>query len=656
MARVLEAMTKTLSDSEKSAVLNSPDFVLTSAAEYQGRVLKLYCKQVEHSGATNENYSELHWAIKVEGGVVNWYAAGPTTITFKEDVSTNALSWSKKWNRQGAKKIFPSCKNFVEYGCLKYSHHDSGTATQLKVSFETAIYWGAWNLKTSSNTWKMRKINRYFSTTPNLILKQDELTETFIRYDWSTPEPCDQLTIEVKGKTGEYGALSGYSITSGGLAGDVQIRNLLPGETYDITIKFRRKDSQVESTVKTMTTTYYYPYVEAITEEVLYPPEDDTYNTVQSFRIYNPLNREVTFYMGIKDGETEEGIIYQETRNWEWNEGEVNSYYSRLFEGSRLYPFLATSPSVDVYYFCKSHIETGEVGGADVLSHKSIKGKLAIVGTEVPDISPMTITWIDSSDAAQVTGQNVAASRNNWMVQNLSTLTVSIGNYAQGVAYATIKQYTVYFGKTVKTFLASEMPKTFNLDTFGINQNQKLKIKVEDSRGIIATTPEYTVQFKPYTEPSATIEAKRTNNYGPEVKTPFTYSYTSLDGKNGLKLYIKNSINQTKYIIGSSSSFGTTTSATSVTWDEQPNDSSVTYTIYVQDKFGDATAVGHAKVERGQPIFFIDEALLGVGVGCFPQGDGLYATRAKVDKFYIGDKLYIEYDATKNAIVFKSEG
>ena len=191
---MVQKITKTFTDSEKNAILQSPDFTLTSKAEYEGRRLKLYCKQVEKGGINN--YSEIHWALKVEGGVVKYYAAGPTTITFADAKG----SCNEKWSRTGVADVFPSSRNRVAYGCVRLDHNEDGTAPEMTISLSTAIYWGDWNLKTASNKWKARKINRFFTVTPNLILAVNGLTETSVNYEWTTSEDCSVIIPDIRGK------------------------------------------------------------------------------------------------------------------------------------------------------------------------------------------------------------------------------------------------------------------------------------------------------------------------------------------------------------------------------------------------------------------------------------------------------------------------
>lgn len=651
---MVQNITKTLTDAEKTAILTSPDFILTSKAEYEGRVLKLYCKQIESDGI--KNYSDIHWALKVEGGVVRYYAAGPTTITFKED-KTSGTSCNKKWSRTGVADVFPSSKNRVEYGCARLDHNADGSATPLKISLETAIYWGDWNLQIATNTWKLRKINRFFTVTPTLTLAANGLTETTIDYTWTTSEDCSAIIPDIKGKGKENASVTvtGTSSSTGVVAksGTISITNLLPGEVYDISLSFIRRDSEVPTTVRNSITTYYYPYVTTISADVLYPPASATGTSVQSFKVYNPLNRKVKVYMGLIDKSSSQGLIKYDS-SWKnyVNEGSPTQW---SFSQSDIYSHLLVTAYATVYYYCETYISDTKTQ----FSHKSTLGKISIIGNEIPNISPMKITWYDSdTNVTAITGQGTP-NTSNWMVQGLSKLVIDIDDFATGTGMASIDSYTIHFGKNTQTILASEMTTTITMDTYGISTDQTFKISVKDSRGKTNETQEYTIPFKPYAAPTGWITAKRTNNYGPEVKLTYGYNFAYLDGTNGVKVYyINSSDGDIYYLDGSFSSYAKyETSGKTVTLSGQNNDISITYTIYIRDRLGDSIGrdpvkAGYAKIERGQPIFFIDEEQLGVGVGCFPQGEGLHATTAYVNRIYLSEHAYIEADVDRDYIRF----
>jgi hypothetical protein len=215
------------------------------------------------------------------------------------------------------------------------------------------------------------------------------------------------------------------------------------------------------------------------------------------------------------------------------------------------------------------------------------------------------------------------------MVQNLSKLTVTIDNFATGTGGALIDSYTVYYGKNTKTFLASEMTKSFVLDITGQSENLSLQIAVKDSRGAIAKTKKLSVPIHKYEPPTAWITAKRKNNYGPTVEITYGYSFSSVNGKNGVRVSYWNTLGQAEYLNGGPGSYVTTVvSSKTISLGSQDNDRSITYSIGIADKFidalgGDLVNTGKAKVARGQPIFFIDEEHSGVGVNCFPNGSGL---------------------------------
>ena len=165
---------------------------------------------------------------------------------------------------------------------------------------------------------------------------------------------------------------------------------------------------------------------------------------------------------------------------------------------------------------------------------------------------------------------------------------------------------------------------------------------------------EKTITFYEYRKPFATIAAERINNYGTDVLLECGYRYSRVNGINGLKIYCTNSYSDvTTYFLGGEGSYAVLSdesgSLNPRTLSNITNDSSVTFTIYVEDLFSEVIQSGTAKIERGQPIFFIDELNSGVGVNCFPKGEGLWANR-----LYLNEKAYLIFE--DGNIIIRIEG
>ena len=121
-----------LTSTQIEKLLNSPDFTLTSKASYEGRVLRLYCKQYENGAEANS--STIHWMVRAEGGVVNWYGTGPTTVMVG---STAVLD---NYGRVSPSAVFPAGRNTYKSGSFTVNHKSNGTIDPLPMSISTAIY------------------------------------------------------------------------------------------------------------------------------------------------------------------------------------------------------------------------------------------------------------------------------------------------------------------------------------------------------------------------------------------------------------------------------------------------------------------------------------------------------------------------------------
>ena len=123
-------------------------FTLYSAGSYEGRKLRLYCTSTT---SIANNTSTINWTLYSEGGSVNYYSVGPTTVTINgTQVYYNTR---KEWSSQ----TFPASKGSVS-GSLTVAHNSDGKKT-ISLSLSTAIYVGA--VTTNNGTWALDDIPRY---------------------------------------------------------------------------------------------------------------------------------------------------------------------------------------------------------------------------------------------------------------------------------------------------------------------------------------------------------------------------------------------------------------------------------------------------------------------------------------------------------------
>ena len=592
-----------LTDAQVNTVINSYDFKLTSKATHEGRVFRLYCKQFENGA--EKNTSTIHWVTRSEGGVVNWYNTGPTTVSIGGNKVLN------KYPRPGINGKFPSGRNTYTSGSFTVNHKDSGAIDPLEVYITTAIYWGDWNLQTTDPiTWKLRKINRYFSKP--LSYSVTNLTETGCTITVSTSEPMSAITIT---ETNQKPFSSSISYNSSKKKATITISNMTPGIQYNFKATATRSDSGLKSYVNITPTTYHYPYVIQNNKATVFPGDS------VSVTVHNPLKKKITVYMGIKNNDTStSSIIASETTT------EERPVITFSPTAEKIYAKLPAAAATNVYYFCKT--EDGH------FSEKTNKGRISILGTEIPNIDNLVCLWVDSSESTrEVTGLEPVYGTDNWMVQNKSELTTCLQKGATGVN-TSINSYIFKLGNIEKVVLASDAYAGLEWGTLNLKGEQTLIITAIDARGLRNST-EVKIMFYPYEFPSASIEAVRRNNYGEIVDIVYGYKYSSVNNTNNIRLYYtitqKHNSYSTYYIYGNSSGFleeekpTTEEGFAELVREGVDNDYSAIFSIYIQDRFcEEPVLMEQSKIERGQPIFFIDEEQSGVGVNCFPSGEGLW--------------------------------
>ena len=613
-----------LTQAQINNLLASPDFTLVSKASYEGRVFKLYCKQYENGAEANT--STIHWMTRSEGGVVKWYNTGPTTVGIGGVKVLNA------YPRQGVNNNFPSGRNTYTSGSFIVNHKDSGAIDPLSVYITTAIYWGDWNLQTTDPvSWQLRKINRYFSRP--IEHSTSNLTETGCTITIKTSEPMSRATIkEDNGKT--FSSSIVYS--SDRKNATITITNLKPGTKYNFTVTSTRSDSGMSSSIRVTPTTYDYPYVVKNNNSTLYPGDSVT------LTIYNPLKRDIKIYMSLVDKNIDDSAVITNTSSYSAIQGETTITTT----AEMIYNSLPASVSANVYYFC----QTSDLK----FSEKTNKGRISIFinENELPNLTSgfRCLVWEAYSPVANITGQGTPADT-VWLVQGLSTLGIKIDRPARGY-YTSIVSYNLKIGHKEVTIPASDISSsTISWSELNLVGEQSLEITVTDARGLKNTTTKKII-FYPYKKPSASIKAVRVNNYGTNVTINFGWSCSNVNSTNKFKLYYtidQNGSSITNYIYGSSTNFISSSSESgsgTKSLTNISNEKGAIFTIFIQDLFGEPIEVESSRIERGQPIFFIDEEQSGVGVNCFPKGTGVWS-----NEFHFSPQVHMILE--ENSIKFK---
>lgn len=224
-------------------------------------------------------------------------------------------------------------------------------------------------------------------------------------------------------------------------------------------------------------------------------------------------------------------------------------------------------------------------------------------------------TFNSSNISYQDTNSNIAAitGNNKHIVRNLSNLKVSISN-ATAKKSASIKKYELTFNGITKTLTSAG---TVDFGTINLGSSSSVSVKAIDSRGN-STTASLPITILDWQLPTASISAKRINNYEDETKLTVQVSISSVNSKNAiqsLKYRYKKSTesNYSNYNSISNNETKTVVIDKLYVWDFQ---------VEIKDKFG--TKTYNFQVAKGMPIMMIDVDLISVGINCFPTKDNSF--------------------------------
>lgn len=252
-----------------------------------------------------------------------------------------------------------------------------------------------------------------------------------------------------------------------------------------------------------------------------------------------------------------------------------------------------TSNSRKVQFFIKTVI-----GGNTF--HSNIEKTLSIINGN-PTFTSSNISYKDNNSVTTAVTEN-----NQYLVQNLSSLLVTI-TPATALKGASISKYEVTINGVKKTITSAG-----NIDYGVINSgsNLILSVKVIDSRGN-STTASKTVNFLPWSLPTALITLKRKNNYENESYLKVDGSYSSVNSKNTLTIqYQYKKTSEATY-----SNLETLTDNKQITMTKY-KEFAWDFKIILKDKFG--TTTYNTVLPKGRFILFVDTKKLSVGVNCFP--------------------------------------
>lgn len=526
-----------------------------SSQYYGTRHLKLVCSQTSD---ISTNTSTIAWTLYSEGGSSDYYTTGPTSVyingtrVYYKDVTY----WDDR--------EFPASTGSVS-GTTTVQHTNDGTKT-ITCSITTAIYSSATETKTG--TWTLNSIPRYAT----LSVSNSSKTETTAVMVWTADATCDRLY---------YSTNNGSSFTQVTIAeatsGSFTITGLSANTTYNIKVKVRRKDSQLETTSDAISVkTYAYPYATTM-------PDFTIGNKVQ-ITIYNPLSRSCTVQLQTNAG-TEVGSI---TTTGTTAKGWSGSGYQSI-----LYASIpnATYANYKVAVTYSGHTET------------RTGGKYSIDATVcTPTIGSVTYQDSNASTVA-VTGDDQK------IVQNQSTVSYTASTISTKNS-ATIDSVTIKVNGSTHTMTVSGTTAVYSGGTIDSSSNVTATVTVTDSRGLTGST-NVSISMYEWKLPTGIITMQRQYNFYTPTTIKCDAQYSYLGGHNTISI----SYEFTQDGQSTASITGTLSDnvATTINIDNQYG-WSAKYTL--TDAFG--TTIYNLRLERGQPIVYFDRLNTSVGFGAFP--------------------------------------
>lgn len=449
-------------------------------------------------------------------------------------------------------------------GWYTVSNKTSGT-----VPFYAKLY------DTNSRTIKVTSSTYHLTVAPNVIQKVVSKTETSITMQWQSDSAIDYLWYSINGGTDWKAVGSVASVKSG----TYTISGLTANEQYTIVTRARRKEGQLTGdSGAEFIWTYDYPHCTST--------PNFTIGDAVTLKFYNPLNRTFKFY------------IYAE-----------GTKISKAFTcSSTSFKGLNDDTTVAELYNTIKQSQSGEYM-VDVVYGSSTKRRdngntFSIKGTEVP--LPGTLSYRDSNSfVSGITGDD------QLIVQYQSYLYVEYGK-AKGQNGAEIQGYT-FEAEGISASIGSPEGGAVPLYTIKNSNNFMLTMTVTDSRGL-KSSKQIEVKVARYSEPTASISLKRTNNYEDETTLNVDADISSVNGKNSVTI---------KYQYKEQDEAYNTKREISNRTDEVlsvSKDKNYIFKISVEDKFG-SLFVKEIPLGKGVFPLFIDTEKNAVSVNDFP-GEG----------------------------------
>lgn len=340
------------------------------------------------------------------------------------------------------------------------------------------------NLFEVGDGFNLPKINRKFTTTPQITFQSK--TETEMLYKWITSEPCSAI-IWKGGGTATFTGLNSKS-------GTITVTGLTANKAYSHYGIFIRSDSGISTNSNTLTnSTYNYPYVSTVEISNLIIGDS------QKLTLYNPLNRNVTVYM------------YQYGTGIQFFK-EVTDKKSIEFLPNKttLYNSIKNSTTGDCYYYC--------VYDGKIVVYKN--GTYTINRSECLPEFKIFLTEDINSKTLSLTGNNQI------MLKGYSDLkiTISLENKAIAKNGSSILKYVAVSGdKTAEVNYSNT--ESVNMVINKIN-SADVQVYAVDSRGLSSKSVPQVLILKNYYKPIISeVKCYRENGIGTKAIVELSGKY-----------------------------------------------------------------------------------------------------------------------------------
>lgn len=522
-------------------------------------------------------------------------ANNTSTVSFSFAISPIQTSWN--WEQWGANITYTVTVNGTKYtgsianydgystvtlksGSMTVGHNTDGSKS-ISYSFSVSDTSGqsyTCGNASGSGSMALTKIPRYLSISTFDITS---ITETSIVVKWTTSDPRSGTYYSLDNGTTWIGSATyGESLGSDGKSGTFNISELKANTTYKLKIKIKRTDSGLwtESNEKSFTT-YNYPYCTTA-------PNFTIGNAVK-IDFYNPLKRSIAWQVLGADNSVIAGSTTTSTTYTGINgEASINNLYKSIPNAK------SGTYKVKVTYSGNVATKTG--------------GTYSIKGTEKPTVG--ALSYADSNtNIVAITGNN------QHIVQNQSTLSVTIGSATPNNSAGSITKYVLAYNGITKEYTTAGV---YSLGKINSGSNIDITLTATDSRGLSASKT-IKVTMLAHSNPTALVTLERLNNYEDESYLTVDGSISSVNGKNTMTIKYRYKVSG-----GSYGSFATIGDKAKQTLTLDKNKVYI-FNVVVTDAFGASYDKEHT-LGKGTFPLFIDIEKNSLGMNALPAGENVF--------------------------------